>query len=438
MPRIPQTIHQQLQTLREIAGDDRQGCGEMTKVVVPPIESKQRGWGQKRSRRRRLTEGDVGDDDGGAQDANPPLAARGEGGDAVLGVAAVGDVHHVGSERVGTVPGYDDGRLGLVLRPGGPAAGSARDLARRASAVRISVGGGYLLLLLSSPRSSFRLLLPLCCSSSAGFCDWVLSAIGVQIGGYFREVVDGGGVTAVSAAAPVVEEGGGVVGLELGVDFRAVVGKVRSLRLAAKAGLGAPLFLQSQVFCGKHVPPRNSSPIPPTSTQIHRDTELFCKDWRGGRAASFNIIPSSTGAAKAVGKVLPALNGTLTGISFRVPTGDVSVVDLTVRLEKKATYEDIKAAIKLKSILGYTEDDVVSTDFVGALAFDVEYSQWLDENNRRINELKGAVSSHVGNAELRIIVKGILAQYDDIFRIKSDAAKADVFHIFSGMWQTPA
>ncbi|KAJ7013896.1 hypothetical protein NC653_003507 [Populus alba x Populus x berolinensis] len=95
------------------------------------------------------------------------------------------------------------------------------------------------------------------------------------------------------------------------------------------------------------------------------------KDWRGGRAASFNIIPSSTGAAKAVGKVLPALNGKLTGMAFRVPTVDVSVVDLTVRIEKKATYDQIKAAIKeesetnLKGILGYTEDDVVSTDFMG-------------------------------------------------------------------------
>ncbi|KAF5741138.1 glyceraldehyde-3-phosphate dehydrogenase C [Tripterygium wilfordii] len=95
------------------------------------------------------------------------------------------------------------------------------------------------------------------------------------------------------------------------------------------------------------------------------------KDWRGGRAASFNIIPSSTGAAKAVGKVLPELNGKLTGMAFRVPTVDVSVVDLTVRLQKEATYEDIKAAIKaeaegnLKGILGYTEDDVVSSDFVG-------------------------------------------------------------------------
>ena len=93
------------------------------------------------------------------------------------------------------------------------------------------------------------------------------------------------------------------------------------------------------------------------------------KDWRGGRAAGGNIIPSSTGAAKAVGKVTPQLNGKLTGMAFRVPTLDVSVVDLTVRLEKSATYDEIKAAIKaaseneMKGILGYTEDAVVSTDF---------------------------------------------------------------------------
>lgn len=95
------------------------------------------------------------------------------------------------------------------------------------------------------------------------------------------------------------------------------------------------------------------------------------KDWRGGRGAGANIIPSSTGAAKAVGKVIPALNGKLTGMAFRVPTPDVSVVDLTVNLEKDATYEEIKAVIKkasettMKGILGYTEDSVVSTDFVG-------------------------------------------------------------------------
>jgi len=95
------------------------------------------------------------------------------------------------------------------------------------------------------------------------------------------------------------------------------------------------------------------------------------KDWRGGRAASGNIIPSSTGAAKAVGKVIPELSGKITGMSFRVPVLDVSVVDLTCRLEKPASYEEICRVIKkaseneLKGILGYTEDDVVSTDFIG-------------------------------------------------------------------------
>ncbi|CAI5999790.1 unnamed protein product [Closterium sp. NIES-64] len=95
------------------------------------------------------------------------------------------------------------------------------------------------------------------------------------------------------------------------------------------------------------------------------------KDWRGGRGAGFNIIPSGTGAAKAVGKVLPALNGKLTGMAFRVPTADVSVVDLTVRIEKGATYDEIKAALKaesegaLKGILGYVDEDLVSADFIG-------------------------------------------------------------------------
>ncbi len=94
------------------------------------------------------------------------------------------------------------------------------------------------------------------------------------------------------------------------------------------------------------------------------------KDWRGGRSILGNIIPSSTGAAKAVGKVIPSLQGKLTGMSLRVPTADVSVVDLTCRIEKAATYEEIKAAMKnasegeLKGILGYTEDAVVSTDFL--------------------------------------------------------------------------
>jgi glyceraldehyde 3-phosphate dehydrogenase len=95
------------------------------------------------------------------------------------------------------------------------------------------------------------------------------------------------------------------------------------------------------------------------------------KDWRAGRGAGQNVIPASTGAAKAVGKVIPELNGKLTGMAFRVPNPDVSVVDLTVRLNKSASYDEIKAAIReaadgpLKGILGYTEDEVVSSDFIG-------------------------------------------------------------------------
>merc|ERR1712205_28624 len=108
-----------------------------------------------------------------------------------------------------------------------------------------------------------------------------------------------------------------------------------------------------------------------TATQLTVDgPSRGGKDWRGGRCASQNIIPSSTGAAKAVGKVLPSVNGKLTGMAFRVPTPDVSVVDLTVRLEKPAKYADIVSAVKeaaagdMKGVLDWTEEEVVSTDFV--------------------------------------------------------------------------
>merc|ERR1712023_293882 len=110
-----------------------------------------------------------------------------------------------------------------------------------------------------------------------------------------------------------------------------------------------------------------------TATQLTVDgPSRGGKDWRGGRGAAQNIIPSSTGAAKAVGKVIPELNGKLTGMAFRVPTPDVSVVDLTVRLEKGASMDDIKATVKaaseegdMKGVLGYCDEDFVSTDFLG-------------------------------------------------------------------------
>merc|ERR1712003_547959 len=113
------------------------------------------------------------------------------------------------------------------------------------------------------------------------------------------------------------------------------------------------------------------------------------KDWRGGRTAAANIIPSSTGAAKAVGKVIPSLNGKLTGMAMRVPTQNVSVVDLTCRIEKGASYEDIKKAMKeasqgeLKGILDYTEDDIVSADLCGHPAssiFDAKAGISLNDN----------------------------------------------------------
>jgi len=145
------------------------------------------------------------------------------------------------------------------------------------------------------------------------------------------------------------------------------------------------------------------------------------KDWRGGRTAAQNIIPSSTGAAKAVGKVIPELNGKLTGMSMRVPTANVSVVDLTARIEKPATYEEIKAAIKeasegsLKGILGYTEDDIVSTDMCGdnrSSIFDakagislnknfVKLVSWYDNEwgySRRVLDLLVYIAKVDGNA----------------------------------------
>jgi len=113
------------------------------------------------------------------------------------------------------------------------------------------------------------------------------------------------------------------------------------------------------------------------------------KDWRGGRGACFNIIPSGTGAAKAVGKVLPSLNGVLTGMSFRVPTCNVSVVDLTITTEKGASYDEMCSVIKaaadgpMKGILAYTDDMVVSSDFIGdphSSIFDAKAGIALDDN----------------------------------------------------------
>merc|ERR1712025_962667 len=127
-----------------------------------------------------------------------------------------------------------------------------------------------------------------------------------------------------------------------------------------------------------------------TATQLTVDgPSRGGKDWRGGRCASQNIIPSSTGAAKAVGKVLPAVNGKLTGMAFRVPTPDVSVVDLTCRLEKGAKYDEIVAAVKeaaagsMKGVLDWTDEEVVSTDFVSCKSssiFDVKAGISLNDN----------------------------------------------------------
>ena len=127
-----------------------------------------------------------------------------------------------------------------------------------------------------------------------------------------------------------------------------------------------------------------------TATQLTVDgPSRGGKDWRGGRCASQNIIPSATGAAKAVGKVIPSLNGKLTGMAFRVPTPDVSVVDLTCKLEKEASMDEIVAAIKeasetsMKGVLSLTSDEVVSTDFIGnkfSSIFDVKAGIALNKN----------------------------------------------------------
>merc|ERR1712032_1345280 len=159
-----------------------------------------------------------------------------------------------------------------------------------------------------------------------------------------------------------------------------------------------------------------------TATQLTVDgPSRGGKDWRGGRCASQNIIPSSTGAAKAVGKVIPDLNGKLTGMAMRVPTANVSVVDLTCRIEKGATYDEIKAAVKeasegsLKGILGYTEDDIVSTDLNGdnrSSIFDakagislnknfVKLVSWYDNEwgySRRVLDLLVYIAKVDGNA----------------------------------------
>lgn len=137
------------------------------------------------------------------------------------------------------------------------------------------------------------------------------------------------------------------------------------------------------------------------------------KDWRGGRAAAQNIIPSATGAAKAVGKVIPELNGKLTGMAMRVPTANVSVVDLTCRIEKGASYEDIKKTIRdasngeLKGILAYTEDEIVSSDLNGHEAssiFDAKAGIALNENFIKLVSwyvfLTFSHVKHVANSEL--------------------------------------
>lgn len=140
-----------------------------------------------------------------------------------------------------------------------------------------------------------------------------------------------------------------------------------------------------------------------TATQLTVDGPSR-KDWRGGRSAMLNIIPASTGAAKAVGKVIPELNGKLTGMAFRVPTADVSVVDLTVRLAKETSYDAIKKAMKeasegeLKGILGYTDEMVVSQDFIGDVRTSIFDAEAGIELNSRFFKVVSWYDNEAGNS----------------------------------------
>merc|ERR1712216_890928 len=177
-----------------------------------------------------------------------------------------------------------------------------------------------------------------------------------------------------------------------------------------------------------------------TASQMVVDSSMKGKDWRAGRAASANIIPSSTGAAKAVAKAYPVMKGKLTGMAFRVPTVDVSVVDLTCELEKPTTYEDIKAEVKLasetyaKGVVGYTEDQVVSSDFVGetcSTVFDagagimltptfVKLVSWYDNEwgySTRLVDLVGTMAMEDG-----LEVKDMGSVYMTARKFKEEAA----------------
>ena len=156
------------------------------------------------------------------------------------------------------------------------------------------------------------------------------------------------------------------------------------------------------------------------------------KDWRGGRTAAQNIIPSSTGAAKAVGKVIPDLNGKLTGMSMRVPTSNVSVVDLTCRLDKAATYDQIKDAIKeavagdMKGIMAYTEDDVVSSDLNGdnhSSVFDAKAGISLNDHFVKLVAWYYILPRYQKISALMVmigmIMSGVIAEESSTYLVKS-------------------